>query len=170
MTDDLNTLKIQQEEFQKHQAQFRNEIIDIFKSLKQDHQQTSLPPSSSLQQSPPHPLNPEKRTITQPSSSSNVPLLPTPTQNYPPIINDFIRLSPPTQFHVGESSSSQTQTMFKNAIPLNPFKPKLEFPHFDGSEVRSFLRKCTRYFSLKPMTKQQKFDMAAMHMDDRAEI
>ncbi|GAA0167147.1 hypothetical protein LIER_22144 [Lithospermum erythrorhizon] len=71
---------------------------------------------------------------------------------------------------MNDLSSAQTQTNTSNAIPPNPLKSKLEFPHFDGSKVRPWLCKCNLYFALNPMSEQQKLDMAAMHMDGKLEI
>ncbi|KAL8096191.1 hypothetical protein AgCh_037225 [Apium graveolens] len=49
------------------------------------------------------------------------------------------------------------------------FTPKLEFPKFDGTNPRLWIKKCCRYFSLCKITEDQKVDLASLNMVDKAE-
>lgn len=47
--------------------------------------------------------------------------------------------------------------------------PKLEFPKFDGSNPRMWLKKCSKYFTLCNIPEDQRVDMACLNMIDKAE-
>ena len=47
--------------------------------------------------------------------------------------------------------------------------PKLEFPSFDGSKPRNWIRKCERYFTVFAIPEYQKVEIAAMYMTGRAD-
>jgi len=44
------------------------------------------------------------------------------------------------------------------------FDPKIEFPTFDGTDPKGWIKKCTRYFSLCRINDEQKVDLAALHL------
>ena len=50
------------------------------------------------------------------------------------------------------------------------FNPKVEFPCFDGNDLKGWIKKCTRYFTLCKITEEQKVDLAALHLKGQAEI
>jgi len=50
------------------------------------------------------------------------------------------------------------------------FNPKVEFPSFDGSDPKEWVKKCTRYFSLCWINEDQKVDLAALHLKGPAEV
>ena len=61
-----------------------------------------------------------------------------------------------------EVSSHSDRASFK-------FLPKLEFPNFDGTNPRNWVRKCSRYFSLCKIPESQRVDVASIHLVGRAE-
>ncbi|KAH9615398.1 hypothetical protein KSS87_015381, partial [Heliosperma pusillum] len=62
----------------------------------------------------------------------------------------------------GDSSHSGTRSHLK-------FTPKLEFPSFDGSNPRIWMKKCLKYFNLCKIPEEQRVDLASMYMVGRAE-
>ncbi|XP_012827980.1 PREDICTED: uncharacterized protein LOC105949233 [Erythranthe guttata] len=46
---------------------------------------------------------------------------------------------------------------------------KVEFPKFDGEFPRTWLRRCHRYFTLNPMSEQDKVQFASMHLEGKVE-
>ncbi|XP_074342426.1 uncharacterized protein LOC141679976 [Apium graveolens] len=50
------------------------------------------------------------------------------------------------------------------------FVPKLEFLKFDGTNPRSGMKKCARYFDLCKIPADQKVDLAYLYMTDKVEI
>lgn len=62
----------------------------------------------------------------------------------------------------------QNQEQGTNTRPLN-FMPKLEFPKFDGSNSRIWIKKCNKYFDLCKIPNDQKVDLASLYMVDKAE-
>ncbi|XP_026396574.1 uncharacterized protein LOC113291233 [Papaver somniferum] len=46
--------------------------------------------------------------------------------------------------------------------------PKIDFPRFDGSNPRGWIRKCNRYFQLNSIYEIHKVDIASIHFDDVA--
>uniref|UniRef100_A0A803MRK9 Retrotransposon gag domain-containing protein n=1 Tax=Chenopodium quinoa TaxID=63459 RepID=A0A803MRK9_CHEQI len=53
--------------------------------------------------------------------------------------------------------------------PRFGYNPKLEFPKFDGSNARLWIKKCCKYFSLCKIPDDQKVDLASLYMLDKAE-
>lgn len=47
--------------------------------------------------------------------------------------------------------------------------PKLEFPKFDGTNPRTWMKKCSRYFELCKIPAEQKVDLATLYMVDKVE-
>ncbi|KAL2232925.1 UNVERIFIED_CONTAM: hypothetical protein Sindi_1472500 [Sesamum indicum] len=47
---------------------------------------------------------------------------------------------------------------------------RLEFPHFDGDNARSWIRRCSRYFQLIPIPEDQRVPMASIYLQGRAEL
>lgn len=47
--------------------------------------------------------------------------------------------------------------------------PKLNFPKFDGSNSRMWIKKCNKYFALCKIVEDQKVDLACLNMIDKAE-
>lgn len=50
------------------------------------------------------------------------------------------------------------------------FTPKIEFPKFDGSGVRTWIKKAVKYFTLCKIVDDQKVDLASLYMIDKAEV
>jgi len=48
------------------------------------------------------------------------------------------------------------------------FNPKVEFPAFDGSNPRNWVKKCAKYFNLCRISDDQKVDLASMHFQGKA--
>ncbi|KAL8496188.1 hypothetical protein ACS0TY_020047 [Phlomoides rotata] len=49
--------------------------------------------------------------------------------------------------------------------------PKLDFPRFDGSNLRGWILKCNSYFKLVPVSSDShKVTLASMHFDDKAAL
>ncbi|XP_026416872.1 uncharacterized protein LOC113312322 [Papaver somniferum] len=46
--------------------------------------------------------------------------------------------------------------------------PKIDFPRFDGSNPRCWIRKCNRYFQLNSIDEFHKVDLASIHFDGKA--
>lgn len=49
------------------------------------------------------------------------------------------------------------------------FVPKLEFPKFDGTNPKMWMKKCARYFELCKVPADQKVDLASLYMVDKVE-
>lgn len=49
------------------------------------------------------------------------------------------------------------------------YVPKLEFPKFNGSHCRLWIKKCSKYFHLCKIADDQKVDFASLFMIDKAE-
>ena len=50
------------------------------------------------------------------------------------------------------------------------FLPKLEFPSFDGTNPRNWIKKCSQYFALCKIPDSQRVDVASIHLTSKAEI
>ncbi|KAL5861508.1 hypothetical protein ACOSQ4_002804 [Xanthoceras sorbifolium] len=48
--------------------------------------------------------------------------------------------------------------------------PKLIFPKFDGTDPKTWLRKCDRYFLIHPVPPDQKVLIASIHFEKKAEV
>ncbi|KAL4318355.1 hypothetical protein GQ457_18G008640 [Hibiscus cannabinus] len=90
----------------------------------------------------------------------------------------------PTQPHIHQTTNTNNQT---NEIPYTPFirdptlqdkqsqqtffpKPKIEIQLFDGTNPRSWIRKCDRYFSIFAIPNTQKLSVASMYLTGKAEV
>jgi hypothetical protein len=65
-----------------------------------------------------------------------------------------------------------TIPLFKK-ITIDSFKPrslKLDFPRFDGEDPDGWCYKATQFFEYYAMANQQKFNLAAFHMEGKALI
>ena len=54
--------------------------------------------------------------------------------------------------------------------PPMPFTPRIEFPSFDGSNPRSWVKKCSKYFCLCKTPPGQKVEIASLYMSSKAEL
>ena len=71
------------------------------------------------------------------------------------------------QKDTGNSSNALTA----NGTQTRPlgFTPKLDFPKFDGTGTRVWVKKCCKYFLLCKIPEDQKVDLASLNMIDKAE-
>lgn len=53
--------------------------------------------------------------------------------------------------------------------PCQGYVSKLDFPKFDGSNVRMWVKKCIKYFALCKVLEDQKVDLACLNVIDKAE-
>lgn len=59
---------------------------------------------------------------------------------------------------------------FSGRHPGDSFhSPKIEFPRFDGTNPRAWVRKCERYFQLKNIDVFKRVDIASIHFDGKAD-
>ncbi|XP_026378286.1 uncharacterized protein LOC113272700 [Papaver somniferum] len=58
----------------------------------------------------------------------------------------------------------------ENSNFTHTHKFKVDFPRFDGTKPRSWLRRCTKYIQLHPMDEEQKVHLAAMYLEGKADI
>ncbi|VFQ74355.1 unnamed protein product [Cuscuta campestris] len=74
--------------------------------------------------------------------------------------------------HSGKEKESNTTSVGdriqSNGRLLN-FNPKLEFPRFDGSNTRNWIKKAGKYFNLCKIPEEQWVDIASLYMIDKAE-
>ena len=61
-----------------------------------------------------------------------------------------------------DGSSNLDRNSFK-------FLPELEFPSFDGTHPRNWVKKCSRYFVLCKIPESQRVDVASIHFTGKAE-
>ena len=109
-------------------------------------------------------LSPHKVTESQPSSSAQKAvdgsrntdkgLLPIPTLSF----------TKPTE--LVESSSLFTSS----SQGFNPQVPKLELFTFEGTNPRTWIRKCQKYFQLYSVQEEQKVDLATLYLGEKADI
>ncbi|KAL4309574.1 hypothetical protein GQ457_01G052960 [Hibiscus cannabinus] len=70
--------------------------------------------------------------------------------------------------------SSLLPQLFSSGKQTNPSsfcpRPKIEIPMFDGTNPRSWVRKCQRYFNIFAVPETQKLELATMYLTDKAEI
>lgn len=69
---------------------------------------------------------------------------------------------------VTEVGSPRHNDRFSQPRPLG-YIPKLEFSKFDGTNPRSWIKKCCKYFTLCKIPDEQKVDLASLHMIYKAE-
>nr|CAD1833683.1 unnamed protein product [Ananas comosus var. bracteatus] len=48
--------------------------------------------------------------------------------------------------------------------------PRLDFPNFNGDNPRNWVRRCEKYFEIHGIKEPQKLEIAAMHLEPRADI
>ncbi|KAH0644546.1 hypothetical protein KY284_032430 [Solanum tuberosum] len=58
----------------------------------------------------------------------------------------------------------------KHASTHRPLKPKINFPEFDGTNPRSWLRKCEKFFELYNIGEQEKLSYAFVNLEERVDI
>jgi len=69
----------------------------------------------------------------------------------------------------GESSRPPIFPVIQRGTNIQ-FNPKVEFPSFDATDPRSWIKKCTKYFGLCRIPDNQKIDLASLHLKGFAEI
>ncbi|KAL3646227.1 hypothetical protein CASFOL_011407 [Castilleja foliolosa] len=55
------------------------------------------------------------------------------------------------------------------AAQMRMVPPRMEFPKFDGTDARGWIRRCQRYFSLNPLSDDTKIMLAGMNLEGMAE-
>uniref|UniRef100_A0A7C9CVQ1 Retrotransposon gag domain-containing protein n=2 Tax=Opuntia streptacantha TaxID=393608 RepID=A0A7C9CVQ1_OPUST len=67
--------------------------------------------------------------------------------------------------------NSEVNAKISSNVDRNSFKllPKPEFPSFDGSNPRNWVKKCSRYFALCNIPDSQRVDVASIHLTGKAE-
>ncbi|VFQ90413.1 unnamed protein product [Cuscuta campestris] len=76
----------------------------------------------------------------------------------------------------GESTSTpgSNRNQERRSESHNPrqlhFNPKVEFPQFDGSNVRNWIKKCVKYFMLCRIPEEKKVDLVSLYMTGKAEM
>ena len=72
-----------------------------------------------------------------------------------------------------EKESGETrQTSVNSDIQggnIAQFNPKIEFPTFDGTDPKGWIKKCTRYFGFYRIQDTQKVDLASLYLKGLAE-
>lgn len=66
------------------------------------------------------------------------------------------------------SNSDSNPGIVKNQGTFHP-TPKFDFPKFDGTNPRDWVRKCEHYFLLHKIEDSQKVYLASVHFDDKVE-
>lgn len=56
----------------------------------------------------------------------------------------------------------------RNHFPMGV--PKLDFPNFNGSHPREWLRKCESFFQLYQIPAEQQMDLAKLHLEGQADL
>jgi len=79
------------------------------------------------------------------------------------ILEQLAALTKERRVEVNEEISSNMDR------PTFKFLPKLEFPYFDGTNPRNWMKKCSRYFALCKIPEAQWVDVASIHLTGRAE-
>jgi len=69
----------------------------------------------------------------------------------------------------GESSPPPIFPVIQGGTNIQ-FNPKVNFPSFDGTDSKSWIKKCTSYFGLCRILDNQKVDLASLHLKGSAEI
>ncbi|KAF5199575.1 hypothetical protein FRX31_010838 [Thalictrum thalictroides] len=84
----------------------------------------------------------------------------------------------PSQFHVpNQMPSNSYNRRPDNSYPTNGFVntygnfkvPKIDFPRFNGEDVRGWIMKAARYFLFNPIDKSQMVLFASLHLEGRAD-
>ncbi|KAG8373209.1 hypothetical protein BUALT_Bualt12G0147200 [Buddleja alternifolia] len=72
--------------------------------------------------------------------------------------------SQPRRMSTPDLEGSLSQTSY------TPF-PKVEFPHYDGEDTRTWIKKCNKYFQIvTTITEEQKVPLASIHLEGKAEL
>ena len=74
------------------------------------------------------------------------------------------------QFNLNLDSADTRDDDPKNHRGTFRVNPKVEFPMFDGTNPRGWIKKCTRYFTLCKIPDDQKVDLASLHLYGKAEV
>ncbi|KAL8108056.1 hypothetical protein AgCh_024478 [Apium graveolens] len=84
-------------------------------------------------------------------------------------INDLQKqIYTPVRLDHGQGSGGFNLESGNSFVRNLPFMPKLEFPKFNGSNSRTWIKKCSKYFELCKISDDQKLDIASLHMADKA--
>uniref|UniRef100_A0A803MXW2 Uncharacterized protein n=1 Tax=Chenopodium quinoa TaxID=63459 RepID=A0A803MXW2_CHEQI len=71
--------------------------------------------------------------------------------------------------HLMKDQIAQSKPDDRTVQPKLGYNPKLEFPKFDGSNPRIWIKKCCKYFDLCKIPENQKVDLASLNMSGKAE-
>lgn len=69
----------------------------------------------------------------------------------------------------GQSGSSESGEVQSQGNIMH-FNPKVEFPLFDGTNPRNWVRKYAKYFNLCKIPDDQKVNLASMYLHGKAEV
>ncbi|XP_074369113.1 uncharacterized protein LOC141709470 [Apium graveolens] len=75
----------------------------------------------------------------------------------------------PVRLDHGQGSGGFNLESGNSSVRNLPFMPKLEFTKFNGSNSRTWIKTCSKYFELCKIYDDQKVDIASLHMTDKAE-
>lgn len=81
-------------------------------------------------------------------------------------------MQPPRNASMGMEPGNINFTPTKNIDHIMTARSrgvKVDFPRFNGENLRGWLRKCHRYFMLNPMSNVEKILLASMHFEGKAE-
>ncbi|XP_026459437.1 uncharacterized protein LOC113360105 [Papaver somniferum] len=82
-------------------------------------------------------------------------------------------LGPPPNGNPFNSGENIIQPHYQYTLEKNQFLqpiPKIEFPKFDGTNPRSWIRKCRNFFLLHNMSDPQMVNIASMYLEGKADI
>ncbi|KAG8391321.1 hypothetical protein BUALT_Bualt01G0175700 [Buddleja alternifolia] len=80
---------------------------------------------------------------------------------------------------VAQERGSTSQVRMQHALNCegnqhhNSYTPfsKVDFPHYDGDNTRTWIKKCNRYFQIvSTITEDQKVPLASIHLEGKAEL
>lgn len=75
----------------------------------------------------------------------------------------------PTPCKVSDKADNITQFNINEPQNYIPY-PRLEFSMFDGENPQGWLRRCKRYYEIFQIPENQKIEIAAMHIEGRADM
>ncbi|XP_060181956.1 uncharacterized protein LOC132611554 [Lycium barbarum] len=87
---------------------------------------------------------------------------PAPVFNSPPIFQNHPYT--PTASPLLPTPVDHTDSSLKN------LKPKINFPEFDGTNPRGWLRKCEKFFELYHIPEHEKLNYTSIHVRDRVDV
>lgn len=101
------------------------------------------------------------------SSSTSNPFVtfPAPTP-HPPHAPQVVSVPPSPR----DTAMGSGDVELSNGNARKPWLPKLDFPRFDGSDVRIWIDKCQIFFNLYQIPAGFRVQAASMHMSDGADI